>query len=77
MEVFGKPVNTKIEKFMDKMCQRIAAIIYIQKCYRGYYVRKVVMQKKEAQKSALFFIYMLIMPVNWCFKLYKLMFQIA
>ena len=50
MEVFGKPVNTKIEKFMDKMCQRIAAIIYIQKCYRGYYVRKVVMQKKEAQK---------------------------
>ena len=51
MEVFGKPVNLKIEKFMDKMCQRIAAIQFIQKCYRGYYVRKQVMQQKEAQKQ--------------------------
>ena len=48
MELFGRPVNLKVEKFMDKMCQRIAAIYFIQKCYRGYRVRKQAMQQKQA-----------------------------
>ena len=47
----GKPVVLKVEKFLDRMCERISAVIFIQKCFRGFKVRKEVSQKKEANKQ--------------------------
>jgi len=44
LELYGKPLNLKIEKFMDRACHRVAAASFIQKFYRGYVVRREVFQ---------------------------------
>ena len=38
--VTGRPANIKLEKYLDKIFQKIAAATFIQKVYRGYCVRK-------------------------------------
>ena len=54
LDLIGKPVNMKVENFLDKMCQRVAAALFIQKMYRGYKVRLKVIDNRmiKAKKLA-------------------------
>ena len=43
LELVGRTANLRMERAMDRMCERVAAIQFIQKVYRGHLVRKAVL----------------------------------
>jgi hypothetical protein len=53
LDVYGRSLNIKVESFIDRMCQRVSAVQFIQKFYRGYRVRRQVQNKKHRLKKAL------------------------
>lgn len=44
----------KVENFLDKMCQRVAAALLIQKVYKGFQIRRKVigMKIRESKRNA-------------------------
>ena len=47
----------KVENFLDKMCQRVSAALYIQKMYKGFKIRskfvnkQMLVAKKQTYKN--------------------------
>ena len=52
LEVVGQKANIRLERYMDLMCQRAAAILFIQRFYRGHLVRKREFKERKLQVRA-------------------------
>lgn len=55
MDIVGKPCNLKVENFLDKMAQRFAAALFIQKMWRGFKSRLKLadIRIKKAKKAGM------------------------
>ena len=45
LDIVGRQVNMKVENFLDKMSQRVAAALFIQKMYKGFKTRNKFVSK--------------------------------
>jgi hypothetical protein len=52
MEVFGTKAHLNIEKQMDKRYKKFVAVLFIQRVYRGYLVRKRMAKKNLIMEFA-------------------------
>ena len=41
-----------MERYMDMMCHRAAAILFIQKVYRGHLVRRHLLRQRQLKVKA-------------------------